>query len=435
VTLLDLLSNSLILRQTAPYIPWKGLLSLSATCKDFQGLVSTSPEATNYMNLSTLKLATLDSTPIDSGGVSWRAMRMDEALTEDDFYCGPLRGIFSKIRRKNILLNVNTLILDGLTVTADLVREILMEDQFNARILSIRECKHLNQSKLNQVLRYAVRPTRPAGTPKLKALYFFGPKDSESQYDHTSHTSSEPTTTNGVQISSAWNQRSTQTLSSELGQPDDRWYRPTGRVMKQPSMDWPETMKACEGIIAFDAVLCRGPRHDPICGREYLKPAIATIALGPNGCQSCGSCPEQPATFGRNPESLFPLLSPPPLHSSNVKAAQRPFPVSSQSGSGTIMPPLYLRCEDCLRGRWCERCNKWWCENCYGEPVSRDTAMYNLAAGNEIMHSSGAEVHISNESSGRSSGGYAGPVKVYLNLCVESCYHREVWPTIDGNWG
>ena len=61
-------------------------------------------------------------------------------------------------------------------------------------------------------------------------------------------------------------------------------------------------------------------------------------------------------------ESRLPLLYPPPWHSASVKAAQR-FEVADET-----YPPFIVRCTTCLQGRWCERCNVWWCENCYAIP-------------------------------------------------------------------
>ncbi|KAK4570301.1 hypothetical protein LTR86_002381 [Recurvomyces mirabilis] len=179
-TLQDVLSNSLILRQTAPYIPARNLLALSATSKTFRLVIGAQADVWRYVDLTDISSARIDSSPIDVGGMSWRAERMDESLTEDDFYSGPLRGIFSQLQRQTVLRHVQTLILDGLSVPADLIREIVAEDRYNVRVLSVREAKNLNQTKLQQVLRYIVRPTRAEGTPKLKALYFFGPKDDAS---------------------------------------------------------------------------------------------------------------------------------------------------------------------------------------------------------------------------------------------------------------
>jgi hypothetical protein len=406
-TLLDLLSNSLILRHTAPFLSVKALFALSATSREFQSLVLKSPECHRYLDLTTVKSAVADAAPIDVGGTSWRHERMDEALTEDEFYSGPLRGIFSKLERRHILENVYTLVLDGLTVPADLVREIIAEDRFQVRILSIREAKHLNERKLRQVLEYAVRPGRAEGTPKLRGLYIFGPKEKAvldntrtqkpARNDRSSPSPSRPpppmpptttrTTTEAISamsISSGWNQRSQDALKEPVAGNDEKWYQPSGQLLKRPytstGSDWAATMKACEGIIHFDAVLCRGPRHDPEYGlsatgqdtasSSYLPPTIASIALGPSGCANCGSCPEEPATFGASPPAHFPLLSPPALQVATIKACQAPFNLSDGR--------LILRCESCLKHRWCERCHKWWCENCFTSPPANWTTRTDL---------------------------------------------------------
>lgn len=427
-TLLDLLSTSLVLRQTAPYLPPSSLLSLSSTSKSFRSLITNSQEACAYLDLRHVRSATLDSSPIDRGGQSFRAERMDESLTEDDFYCGPLRGIFSKMAKPNfnILRFVQVLILDGLSVPADLVGEIVSEDRFNVKLLSLRKCEHLNERKLCQVLKYAVRPGRRDGTPKLKGLYYFGPQDSPLLIADTSldreHTKTAQgvTTSEGAQIGA---QAEARPNVLSMGLPEDRWYRSMGRVIRPPISAWAETMQACNDIIGFDAVLCRGPRHDPRAGKDYLPPAIATVALGPEGCEICKSCPEEPAVFGRDRESAFPMLAPPPLHSATVKAAQRPRPSISDDGTRTY-PKLILRCEECLRGRWCERCNKWWCEPCYREPVSRAASEPTARRASD----SGPQLPVS----GRQD---EGPVKVYFNVCVENCLRSEILPVVDGMWG
>lgn len=431
-SLLDLLGNTLVLRQTIPYLPIKSVLELGASSKAFRALLKNSPDTYRHVDLSNIKSATTDSSPIDVGGVSWRAERMDESLTEDDFYCGPVRGILSKLRQRQILGNINTLILDGLSVPTDLVREIVTQN--NVKILSIRECKHLNERLLNQLLRYLVRPSRPDDTPKLKGLYVFGPKDSSLKVDakfgaaQGASQTSVPigvTSSQGAQIGAEWNQKSSNVLSTSLGQPVDIWYRSMGRVIK-PTSEWAETLQACEGLVAFDAVLCRGPRHDPGAGKDYLKPAIATIALGPKGCETCESCPEGPAIFGVDAEAHLPMLAPPPIHSSTVKSAQRPTRTRSGPDSISTTPRLILRCEDCLRGRWCERCNKWWCEDCYREPVSR-------AAISEELRESGYDP-TSIRSPFNAAGAPGESVKVYFNVCVESCLVSELLPVIDGMW-
>ena len=431
-TLIDLLLNTVILRQLAPYIPLQSLLSLSRTSKDIRAIITSQPEPWRYLDLTRVKSAIIDSSPIDVGGVIWRAERMDESLTEDDFYSGPLRGIFSKLHSKHLLRTVQTMILDGLSVPADLVREILAEDRYNVRILSLRESKHLNQPKLQQVLRYLTRPTRAQGTPKLKALYFFGPKYAvrSTLYDHSRQTLAHVGVlrSEGAQIGADWNERSSMALETCISDDEARWYSSTGRLMKRPLSDWPDTLQACKGLIAFDAVLCRGPRHDitKVSSTDFLPPSIAVVALG-RGCETCNTTPESPAIFGSSPDHDLPLLSPPPTHSSLVRSAQYPH---RPTPSGAF-PPLYIRCEDCLRGRWCERCNRWWCEDCYQERPAQGPGPYlQRVEVREDLQRNGWEGTASTA---------AGPpaVKVYSKLCVEHCLVSEMMSGAGSNgmWG
>lgn len=441
--LAELLSNSLVLRQTAPYLPVASICALAATSKALNHVVYHSPDAFRYLDLSTVRSAIAPSEPLDAGGISWRAERMDESLTEDEFYSGPIRGVFSKLQRRHVLQNVQTLVLDGLSVPADLVRDIISEDSFNVRILSIRETKHLNERKLQQVLRYSVRPGRPAGTPKIKGIYFFGKRESIPEAPKkTKKNSRSPSpkgvmSSQGAQIGAEWNHKSSEALSTALAGSSDKWYQCSGRMMpKRVSLEWAETLKACEGIIAFDAVLCRGPRHDPSRAfvsnsdseasglphpASYLSPAIATVALGSKGCETCHSCPENPAIFGQSSSSELPLLSPIPLHSSSLRAAQIPHTVD-----GSQPPPLFVRCEDCLKGRWCERCHKWWDEDCYTvSAVAQRTELQQT----EFMENATTEgsTHMLPKQS----------IKVYMDLCVDGCLRGEMMAGAGSNgmWG
>ncbi|KAF2843168.1 hypothetical protein M501DRAFT_994028 [Patellaria atrata CBS 101060] len=451
ITLLDLFSNSLVLHQTAPYLSVSSLFALGATCRSFQNLVLQSPEPIRHLDLSPVKSAiTPDVKPLDSGGINWRAERMDESLTEDDFYTGPLRGIFSNLGRRNLLVNVNTLVLDGLSVTAEIVREIICEDRFNVRILSIREAKNLNERKLMQVLKYAVRPSRPKNTPRLRGLYFFTPRDKDAQetdsaqrYTRSPVRNRSPvgiTSSQGAQIGAEWNQRSIDTLTTVLARTNDKWYKASGRILPRPPIpEWAETLQACEGIIHFDAVICRGPRHnadtavhqsvvDPrrVHPLSYLPPAIATVALGPSGCTTCHSCPEGAGVFGESPSHHLPLLAPPPLHSTLIRVAQGPSTID-----GSAPPPLIVRCEGCLRGRWCERCNKWWDESCfYGSLNGTRTHMQQLEYISELMNSMGIHQHESDEHK-------LVEVKVHMGLCIENCLVGEMIAGAgsSGMWG
>ncbi|KAI9786114.1 MAG: hypothetical protein M1839_007524 [Geoglossum umbratile] len=422
-TLLDLLSNTLILYRTAPYLPISALSSLAATSTAFRDLVYNTPLVFRHLDLT--DLAGGAGPLARSEGTYWNAL-CSRATTEGSAYTNPLRAIFAKLNQVHLLRDVQTLILDGLSVPAELVREIICDQAYNVRILSIREVKGLDERKLMQVLNYAIRPSRAPDTPKLKGLYIFGPKDPEP-LSHLRHASAlkdlTPSarspfgvgsfSTFGAQIGAVWNERC-QNGPFSSGQDGDGWFQATGRMLLRtppiPSIEWAETVRACEGIISFDAVLCRGPRHShdnthnpsSQAAEHNLRPAIATIALGPTGCARCNSAPEIPSIYGISPDENFPLLAPPPLHSSRIRAAKMP---SSAAYDGE-MRLLIARCEDCLRNRWCELCNKWWCEDCYTIPP------YSAPRESSTMASS--------------EGGHTGrshtSLKVYNGFCISTRY-------------
>lgn len=370
--LLDLLSNSLILDHMAPYLSTTALLSLAATSKSLHSMIMKTPHVFRYLDLSRCRGAQL----VDPQGQS-----DDSLMTEDEFYSAPLRSIFSKLERKSILHDVRTLILDGLPVPTDLVADIILSDRFNVTILSLRECRHLNERKLMQVLQYAVRPTRPKGSPTVKGIYLFSPRTLNSHLP------------NRAGYRDWW---SSQIASSHHGDgfrargsgnhhhhhhhhQQNPWYRPSGKLFKKSKFDldgWAQTLQKCAGIISFDAVLCRGLRHNidsfypanrsgPVPEGPLLGPAIATVALGPRGCDSCHSAPEGPAVWEKSANEYFPLLTPVPLHSSTTTAAKKP--------ALDEEPILNARCMDCLTDRWCHRCNKWFCASCLPNTEGNDS--------------------------------------------------------------
>ncbi|TVY28735.1 hypothetical protein LHYA1_G002384 [Lachnellula hyalina] len=442
VTLLTLLSNTLILYQTAPYLPVSSLLSLSATSRPFKSLIQETRGVFRHLDLGQIKSAQFQIAAIDHGGEVWRNAQLDENVTEDD---GPLLGVFSNLRRHQILQDVQTLLLDGLSVTADLITEIICRDSFNVRILSIREVQNLNERKLQQALLYAIRPSRPSGTLKLEALYFFGPKDALPVSRFRKHVNSYPQGiapidtvpsyggvihSQGAQIGARWNEKSGDTLADEIERSGDKWYQKSGKViLKQPSLEWAETLQACQGIISFDAVLCRGPRHsesvaigkDLPSGHWYqhqdarLSPRIATHAI--EGCCVCGTSPEGFSYFGTSPMEQFPLLAPPPLLTSTAKSAKAP------TRADTLSKKLLVRCLDCLRNRFCESCHKWWCEDCYEVPTLIPHLSTPVQSSEFIASTLGAQPD--------------NKVKVHMGLCVESCLVAEMMSGAGSNgmWG
>ncbi|KAG7411549.1 hypothetical protein Forpi1262_v017349 [Fusarium oxysporum f. sp. raphani] len=300
LTLFDTLYNSLVLRHTLPYLPVSGLLNLAATCRDIRYLLHETPGVFRHIDLTRVKTAHCEGAhkETERNLAVWHNVTLSDYLTEDDFYAGPLRGIFSTLRQRDILRDVQSLILDGLSVTAELCHEIINDPSYSVRMLSIRGVNNLNHGKLRAALAYACRSSRPENTPRLKAIYVFGPMpcDENAQANDS-----------------------------------DAWWSKKGRVLNSTSDmdDWAQCMLACQSLISFDAVLCQGPRHasSPAFGSCSVSspwsPAVATFSVG--GCAGCGKAPEGVMTAETHCSSL-PLLAPPPILSSSVQAATTPRP-------------------------------------------------------------------------------------------------------------
>ncbi|RAQ47689.1 hypothetical protein AFGD_010302 [Aspergillus flavus] len=381
VSLVDVLSNSLILDHMAPYLSVPTLFALASTSHVLRTVIMKTPYIFRHLDLTQGPGHWLPSNSSRSSeaGISSNES-LENSLTEDAPYSVPLQRIIAGLGRSSILQDVRTLILDGLSVPAELVAELILTDRFNVNLLSIRECRHLNERKLIQVLQHAVRPSRPKGAPRVKGIYYFTPMTQprammRSRYRDWWSSRCTPPTSNGVLETKEGPPSSDDTRESALYY-QNAWYRPSGKLIPR-SIDegWAHTIQQCQGIISFDAVLCRGPRHnvDLYTSLEHdedgyrpegqpLGPAIATVALGPRGCDGCRTSPEGPAVWGESPERQFPLLAPLPLHSSSVAVAKRPvlFP--------DVHPILVARCAECLTDRWCRRCNKWFCTNCLPSP-------------------------------------------------------------------
>src|SRR5271155_2622289 len=84
ITLLQLLSNTLVLYQTVPYLPVSALLALGATSKSFRNLTHGTPNVFRHLDLTQVKRAKFEIAVIDQGGEVWRNVQLDENLTEDE---------------------------------------------------------------------------------------------------------------------------------------------------------------------------------------------------------------------------------------------------------------------------------------------------------------------------------------------------------------
>jgi hypothetical protein len=423
-TLQDLLSNTVILNNTIPYLPLSSIFRLSRTSTSFRDLVHTSPDVFRYLDLSACKGPYIPwISRIDTGGHSWRAERMDENLTEDEFYAGPLRGVISKLRRSHILSKVNALVLDGLaSVTSDLLHEIVTSPEYNVRLLSIRRCVNVNEGKLQQLLTYICRPSRPEGTPRLQGLYFFT--------DPIRHLPSKQThgvtTSEGAQLGAAPLEK------ASASSVHDYWYTPIGQLLvrghKVPT-PWEQTLNACQGIIWFDAVLCTHMHADMRSVAHKDSPefsAMATIALGPGGCASCSRAPTDAPVWGQSVLKDFPLLWPPP-HSGTLVDAVRPPPRPSLR-NGEVRPQrLVVSCSWCMDNRHCESCYRWWCADCYDPKRNKNfQTLEHLREAGVDDYLSGRELSLSQSLDQN--------IKVFNGLCVQNCLVGE-WMAGAGGGG
>jgi hypothetical protein len=86
LTLFDALYNSLVLRNTLPYLPVSGLLNLAATCRDLRYLIFQTPGVFRHLDLTRVKTAHFGTTNTEAErSLSvWRNVQLSEYLTEDE---------------------------------------------------------------------------------------------------------------------------------------------------------------------------------------------------------------------------------------------------------------------------------------------------------------------------------------------------------------
>lgn len=419
--LFDLLSNSIIFNNIIAYLPLASRFALSRTCQFYRQYLLSSSDAFRTLDLSKCKGAYVRyMARVDSGGQSFRAERMDESLTEDEFYAGPLRGVLRNLHRQNILRSVNSLVLDGLaSVTNDLLHEIVTSDEYHVKLLSIRRCPNVNQAKLQQLLMYICRSGRPEGTPRLQGLYFFtNPVQTRSHTDNAGVTGLD-----GAQLGA---------LPSFKGSCDEvePYYAPFGRVVDMNQTDlkfWAQIISACKGLVWFDAVLCTHMHSDmaPIISdnlrdeRPHMPP-IATLALGPAGCTSCGASPQGAPIWGQSNHGEFPLLWPPPASGRIIDAIRPPL---RSSPEGAVAQRLIVSCQWCVDNRHCDSCHKWWCGDCY-----------NPKRGKHVPAVDNIQGHGPDQP--RASDSITS-IKVHDGFCVQECLRGELMAGAGagGMWG
>jgi hypothetical protein len=410
--LVDLLSNTITRDNIIDYLPLASRFALSQTCKSYKNLVLGSSDAFRLADLSRCRGAYIPYiSRVDSGGQSFRAERMDESLTEDEFYAGPLRGVLGRMRRHALLQQVNSLVLDGLaSVTNDLLHELVTSPEYHIRLLSIRKCPNVNQSKLQQLLAYICRPGRPENTPRLRGIYFFThPTTGKAIDGHHGVTALD-----GAQLGAL----PTNKVAFDGG---DSYYAPSGRLIrvKDPEATfWAQTIASCKGLIWFDAVLC-SHMHTEMAAvvienirDDRPSTAIATIALGPGGCTGCGKAPPGAPVWRSSAHDEFPLLWPPPSSGTIVDAIRPPYTKSSNGKDQRLI----VSCQWCVDGRHCDSCHRWWCSDCYN-PTKGKHVVEEIH--NPIDVPSPSDTPVAATTTGTS-------IKVHDGFCVEHCLRGEL---------
>ncbi|ETN46976.1 uncharacterized protein HMPREF1541_01166 [Cyphellophora europaea CBS 101466] len=419
--LLDVLSNSIVSNNIITYLPLASRFALIRTCHSYRNHLLSRSDAFRCLDLSKCKGAYIPYMRVDSGGQSFRAERMDESLTEDEFHAGPLRGVLRNLHRQKIMPAVNSLVLDGLaSITNDLLHEMVTSMEYNVRLLSIRRCPNVNQAKLQQLLAYICRPGRPEGTPRLQGLYMFtNPSQTRPHTDRTGIIGAD-----GAQLGA---------LPTTKGVWDgtEPYYAPAGRLVHLTKPDatfWAQTIGLCKGIVWFDAILCTHMHSgmapmisDNIRDERPEMPPIATIALGPAGCTGCGRAPQGAPVWGQSDFEEFPLLWPPPA-SGRIVDAIRPPP--QRSSDNTATQRLIVSCQWCIDNRHCDSCHKWWCSDCYNPKEGKNIQTV------EELHDQGA---ISQQRSFESNTS----IKVLQGFCVQECLRGELMAGAGagGMWG
>jgi len=216
----------------------------------------------------------------------------------------------SILAHRPVLRDTKTLVLDTLPVTVEFLHSLLTANTHRIQLLSIRECPAINERQLMLLLQYLVRPSRASNQPSLKGLYYF----TETDYH---------------------------------ANPSDDVSR-YGRFVKESKLrdteGWIGIFKACEGVIAFDTRECLGPKH------SSTEAKLGSFRMR-SQCAGCGIPPEK-RKIEDAPATLIPPI---PITSSSLHAA-----CHDNAGRETDV----IRCDSCVKHRWCEQCKKWWCENC-----------------------------------------------------------------------
>lgn len=310
LSLIDILSNEYLLLATTPYLLPTELLALARCSHSYYSLVTHSRSVWRHLNLSAPPRA------LPSHSSTAIALRSPTPIYQTE-----LTTLLSK---PFVLRDVKTLVLDGLPVTADLLRGLLTAPEYRIQLLSIRECSQINERELMVLFKFITSPKREHG-PTLKGCYYFGNMDAPGG-----------------------NMDAPGGILPSLSKARDPGAK--GRFLGDKiNADWVDVVRQCQGLIAFDTRLCHGPRHEE-GNANYAQSQLANVRLSAC-CAGCGSAAE--ARGSQDAPSV--VAAPVPITTSDLRVACR---------TACRQQDDVLWCESCVKDRWCESCDKWWCETC-----------------------------------------------------------------------
>ena len=314
VNLLDILKIDVILEILAPHLPFPDIQNLSSINKGARILLRDNPLAYRRFDLS-----------------------VANGTTHDLFH-----GLISSQQGLRLLTYARILILDHQAITADFLREVLLSGHYQVRILSIigRTCLGYDEfSSITKLLSHHAELI-PA-SQRLRGIYFF-------EYITTVQPSSKYSDGDGMSELSAGTEQDFYTEQ-------DLFTAPRNVASSGLDEEAAAQISASQGHLMFNAVLCRGPRHD-FQHPKSIGHRIAGYIIGPQGCSNCGTLPEGPAS---DLQTHFPLISPPPFYGFSVETATQP-------PYGADGKPLrfFARCKQCADRAFCTSCGKFFCEDC-----------------------------------------------------------------------
>jgi hypothetical protein len=346
--LLAIVSNHLVLSQLAPYLSISALFKLSVTSRKFKEIIENDPSAFRRLDFSTVRGVPTESCEVEPAEEHLIWKQNDDKWKK---YCLPLTKVSNILWKRNILPTVQTLILDRQYVHVEEIRNILVNNTYQIRLLSLLDVNGLDRVDFQNLIEDIFRGGRGSNSPCLEGIYYFGPPPVSHKFRDqlTEDDAVSPDSATGAEDLDFYNQ---------VDSPNPWYLRSRVAFFQPPEFEslYSPLLRATQGALVWDAVLCRASRHTYPHPKFTVSP-IASVALGPKGCHICHSAPEGPGST----TNQLPLLSPLPFHSSSVKVAQS----ITSNGAPIASLPFYARCVYCLKHRWCAMCNKWWCENCY----------------------------------------------------------------------